>query len=95
MPSPGRLIVQKIILRNMTLCNAKQENRYVNPIALTAITWRYFAVYVGWIAFEALCVYFLYPETQGRTLEELAFRKQSFPSGRAPSLLKKGSNFMA
>lgn len=46
---------------------------YVNPIALKAITWKYFAVYVGWIAIEALCVFFLYPETQGRTLEELAF----------------------
>ncbi|KAH8818195.1 lactose permease [Hyaloscypha sp. PMI_1271] len=46
---------------------------YVNPIALKAITWKYFAVYVGWIAVEAACVYFFYPETHGRTLEELSF----------------------
>lgn len=45
----------------------------VNPIALKAITWKYFAVYVGWIAVEATCVYFFYPETHGRTLEELSF----------------------
>ncbi|EPE31360.1 MFS general substrate transporter [Glarea lozoyensis ATCC 20868] len=45
----------------------------VNPIALTAIDWKYFAVYSGWIAFEFLFIYFLYPETSGRTLEELAF----------------------
>jgi hypothetical protein len=47
----------------------------VNPIALKAITWKYFAVYVGWIAVEATCVYFFYPETHGRTLEELSFCK--------------------
>jgi len=38
---------------------------YVNPIALKAITWKYLAVYCGWMLF--------YSETQGRTLEELAF----------------------
>lgn len=45
----------------------------VNPIALTAIGWKYMGVYCGWIAFEILFVFFMYPETQGRTLEELAF----------------------
>lgn len=47
----------------------------VNPIALKAIDWKYFAIYSGWIAFEFLFIYFLYPETSGRTLEELAFCK--------------------
>ncbi len=51
------------------------RQRYVNPIALKAITWKYFAVYVAWIAAETLCVYFLYPETHGLTLEELSFCK--------------------
>lgn len=48
---------------------------YVNPIALTAIEWRYFAIYCGWISFEFLFVYFMYPETYNRTLEELTFCK--------------------
>lgn len=47
----------------------------VNPIALTHINWKYFAAYCGWITFEFLIVFFFYPETQGRTLEELAFCK--------------------
>jgi hypothetical protein len=51
---------------------------YVNPIALKAITWKYLAVYCGWIAIEVIFVYFFYPETQGRTLEELAFCKLPF-----------------
>jgi sugar porter (SP) family MFS transporter len=45
----------------------------VNSIAITAIKWRYLAIYCGWIAFEFLVVFFLYPETSNRTLEELAF----------------------
>jgi len=45
----------------------------VNPIALAALDWKFLAIYCAWIAFEVLFVYFLYPETQGRTLEELAF----------------------
>ena len=47
----------------------------VNPYALNAIGWKYMAVYCGWIAFEFIIVFLLYPETHGRTLEELAFRK--------------------
>jgi hypothetical protein len=50
---------------------------FVNPIALDAITWRYLIVYIVWLAFEILFIYFLFPETHNRTLEELAFRKFS------------------
>ncbi|SPO01738.1 related to hexose transporter protein [Cephalotrichum gorgonifer] len=45
----------------------------VNSIALNAIGWRYLAIYCGWIFFELCIIFFLYPETSGRTLEELAF----------------------
>ncbi|KAH7398608.1 hexose transporter-like protein [Pyrenochaeta sp. MPI-SDFR-AT-0127] len=46
---------------------------YVNPIALDAIEWKYLAIYCGWLTFEVTFVYFMYPETYNRTLEELAF----------------------
>ncbi|KAH8587111.1 lactose permease [Bisporella sp. PMI_857] len=45
----------------------------VNPIAMDAINWKFFAIYCGWIAFEFFFIFFMYPETSGRTLEELAF----------------------
>ncbi|KFY68333.1 hypothetical protein V496_01153 [Pseudogymnoascus sp. VKM F-4515 (FW-2607)] len=45
----------------------------VNPIALDAISWKFLAIYCGWIFFELIFVYTFYPETYGRTLEELAF----------------------
>jgi len=45
----------------------------VNPIAMKAIGWKYFAIYCGWIFFELAFIFFFYPETYGRTLEELTF----------------------
>ncbi|KAK5723855.1 hypothetical protein LTR17_013869 [Elasticomyces elasticus] len=48
-------------------------SNFVNPIAMKAIGWKFFAIYCGWIFFEFCFQYFIYPETRGRTLEELAF----------------------
>jgi len=48
-------------------------SNFVNPIALDAIGWKYFAAYCAWIFFEFCFQFIFYPETQGRTLEELAF----------------------
>jgi sugar porter (SP) family MFS transporter len=48
---------------------------FVNPIGLDNISWRWLIVYCCWLAFEICFVYFLFPETAGRTLEELSFRK--------------------
>ncbi|KAH8654933.1 hexose transporter-like protein [Tricladium varicosporioides] len=45
----------------------------VNPIAMPAIGWKFMAIYCGWITFEFLFIFFMYPETSGRTLEELTF----------------------
>ncbi|KAL6927449.1 hypothetical protein ACO0SA_003747 [Hanseniaspora valbyensis] len=46
-------------------------NGFVNPIALDAIDWKYYIVYVCILAVE-LCVTFTFIETSGRTLEEVA-----------------------
>ncbi|KAJ6609103.1 general substrate transporter, partial [Mycena sp. CBHHK59/15] len=48
-------------------------NQFVNPIGLAHSGWRYYITYVVWLAFEVVFVYFLFPETAHRTLEELAF----------------------
>jgi len=47
-------------------------NQYVNPIALQKIGWKYYIVYVCWLAFEAVFVFLYVIETKGRTLEETA-----------------------
>lgn len=48
---------------------------FVNPIGLNNIRWKWLIVYCCWLVFEITFVYFLFPETAGRTLEELAFCK--------------------
>jgi MFS family permease len=47
-------------------------NQYVNPIALDAIAWKYYLVYVAWLVFELVFLYFFIVETRNRTLEETA-----------------------
>jgi sugar porter (SP) family MFS transporter len=65
---------------------------YVNPIALTAIEWKYFAIYCGWISFEFSFIYFMYPETYNRTLEELAFLFEDDLADEATRVVEKSVN---
>jgi hypothetical protein len=46
---------------------------FVNPIGLQNVGWRYLISYCCFLAFEIVFIYFIFPETFGRTLEELAF----------------------
>ncbi|KAM0277047.1 hypothetical protein ACHAQH_006117 [Verticillium albo-atrum] len=46
---------------------------FVNPIGMDNASWKYLIFYCCWLAFEVVFVWFLFPETAGRTLEELAF----------------------
>jgi len=46
-------------------------NQFVNPIGLKNITWKFYIVYVVWLAIETAVIYVLYPETKGPMLEEL------------------------
>ncbi|GEQ67191.1 hypothetical protein JCM33374_g855 [Metschnikowia sp. JCM 33374] len=61
-------------------------NGYVNPIAMDAISWKYYIVYCCIIAAELLIVFFTFPETSGYTLEEVAqvfWRRGSIASKQA------------
>ena len=49
---------------------------YINPIGMDKAGWKYLIMYIVMICVEILTIYFFYPETQGRTLEELAFCKK-------------------
>ncbi|TFK23548.1 hexose transporter [Coprinopsis marcescibilis] len=48
-------------------------NQFVNPIGIENSGWRFYISYVAFLAFEVVFVFFLFPETHGKTLEELAF----------------------
>ncbi|KAJ5443480.1 Major facilitator superfamily domaingeneral substrate transporter [Penicillium daleae] len=43
----------------------------VSPIGFATIEWRYYIVYACISAFGCMVFYFFYPETKGRTLEEI------------------------
>lgn len=47
-------------------------NQYVNPIGLAHLQWRYYFIYIAILVVECLCVWFLFVETKGPTLEEIA-----------------------
>jgi len=46
---------------------------FVNPIGIDAAGWRWYIVYCVWNVFQVVFVYVMFPETSGRTLEELTF----------------------
>ena len=48
-------------------------NTFVNPIALDAIGWKYYFVFVTVLVAYGLVAFFFYPETRGHSLEEMAF----------------------
>lgn len=65
-------------------------------VALTgtqAIGWKYLLVYCCWIFAEAVLIWILWPETSGRSLEELAFRKPDLLG--SSSLREKRLTFLA
>lgn len=47
-------------------------NIFVNPIALEAIAWKYYIVYIVMGFVIIATIWFTYPETRGHSLEEMA-----------------------
>lgn len=46
-------------------------NQYVNPIGLESIQWKFYFVYIVILVIECLCIWFIFVETKGLTLEEV------------------------
>lgn len=47
-------------------------NTFVNPIALEAIEWRYYIVFLVVLLVFGVTAFFFYPETKGYSLEQVA-----------------------
>ncbi|PYH96481.1 general substrate transporter [Aspergillus ellipticus CBS 707.79] len=47
-------------------------NSFVNPIALDAIRWKYYIVYIALLILILVFIYLMYPETRGHSLESMA-----------------------
>ena len=48
-------------------------NTFVNPTGMQKAGWKFLTSYCVFIAFEVVFIYFVFPETYGRSIEELAF----------------------
>ncbi|KAF2183492.1 general substrate transporter [Zopfia rhizophila CBS 207.26] len=62
-----------IAFEQLTVRLANFFNTYVNPIAMNSIKWKYYIFYCVWMLVEISTVWFFFPETHNRTLEELSF----------------------
>lgn len=71
---PYKIRAKGLMLMNFWVQVALVINQYVNPLGFTHLVpnWKLYTIYTCWIAFELVFVYFLYVETKGPTLEEIA-----------------------
>ncbi len=72
---PYRLRAKGLMILNYTIQAALTLNIYVNPLAFDFFgdhSWKFYLIYTCWIALEFAFVYYMYVETRGPTLEELA-----------------------
>ncbi|KXS98241.1 hypothetical protein AC578_6274 [Pseudocercospora eumusae] len=69
---PYHLRSRGLAVVGITTAVAIVFNTFVNPIALDAIGWKYYIVYIAIIVTYGLTAYFYYPETRGHTLEQIA-----------------------
>ncbi|KAJ5975638.1 hypothetical protein N7481_009345 [Penicillium waksmanii] len=56
------------------------SNQYANPVAFSRMKWRYYCVFLGFLSFFLFSIYFFFPETKGRSLEEVSqiFHKRTY-----------------
>ncbi|KAL8404255.1 hypothetical protein RB594_009206 [Gaeumannomyces avenae] len=72
---PYKLRAKGLMIMNVFVQAALTLNIYANPIAFKYFeghTWKLYLIYTCWVFGEMVFVYFMYVETKGPTLEELA-----------------------
>ncbi|KZP22350.1 hypothetical protein FIBSPDRAFT_952964 [Athelia psychrophila] len=69
---PYALRAKGFAVFNFTISLSLIFNQYVNPVALDALGWKYYLVYVAWLAVESVFVFLFIIETKNKTLEETA-----------------------
>jgi MFS family permease len=71
---PFRLRSRGLMVTWMSCIIAIIFNTFVNPIAMDAIGWKYYIVYVVLLVSWCVITYLAYPETRGLSLEDVAVR---------------------
>lgn len=69
---PYSLRAKAAMMYQLTGNLAGLYNSFANPVAMDAISWRYYIVWCCMLALNFTLVWFYFPETRGRALEEVA-----------------------
>jgi MFS family permease len=69
--APSSIRANYISLYWLTTAIALSFKQFVNPIALAAIAWRYYFIYIAVLVFVIFILALFAPETKGLTLEEV------------------------
>ncbi|KXH28039.1 low-affinity glucose transporter HXT1 [Colletotrichum nymphaeae SA-01] len=90
---PYRLRAKGLTVALMVSIGCVFFNTFVNPVALEAIEWKYYFVFLAVLVIMLISVWFYYPETRGRTLENMAYifdgESAEVGTGNASSALKE------
>ncbi|VUC34744.1 unnamed protein product [Clonostachys rosea] len=70
--TPYSLRAKASMLYQLTGNLAGVYNAFANPVAMEAITWKYYIVWCVAIGIHLVLIWFFFPETKGRALEEVA-----------------------
>ena len=68
-------------------------SQFVNPIAMAAISWKYYILFCVLNAVLFVIIWFFFPETKGYSLEEIAMvfeSEQAAVRNAIPETLEKG-----
>ncbi|KAK9342095.1 hypothetical protein V1522DRAFT_417265 [Lipomyces starkeyi] len=68
---PFTLRTKGIAIFNLSQFGSSLFNGFVNPIALDAIGWKYYIVYVCLLVVWSIVFWFAFPETRSLSLEEV------------------------
>ncbi|KAJ5634259.1 hypothetical protein N7528_002101 [Penicillium herquei] len=69
---PFSMRMKGMVLFVMVQNIAVTVNTFVNPIAMDAIGWKYYGVYIAILALYIVITYFYFPETRRMTIEEIS-----------------------
>jgi hypothetical protein len=69
---PFSLRAKAAMLYQLTGNLAGLYNSFANPVAMDAISWRYYIVWCVVIGFNLILIFLFFPETKGKALEEVA-----------------------
>ena len=69
---PFNIRAKGIALQFASTSITSVAKNYINPIGLKELQWRFYFVYIAILVVECFTIWFIFVETKGPTLEEIA-----------------------